>query len=312
MPSIGRGRLAEESVELGGEAVEDVPARRGELGPGREIADVARGHAERVRHELGQVARALAVEDAGDRGGEEARRCGPRGRATSARTAAGRACPGGTRARPRLGRARPPASASPRAGAGTRRVARVGDDPSREGQPRRGLGVPGEAELGEPGRGGGARRRPDLGRGQQVGERVEVVADPDPALGARLQRRRAATRERIQDDVTGPRVAGDEGVGERGREAREVRAHRVERVAPQALLGLPLGFQRDRRQFERELEGELARGGRARWRSVRSGRHRRVETSLARHVDHRSARWGAEHSTAEFGVPGWSAGRPAG
>ena len=173
------------------------------------------------------------------------------------------------------------------------------DDSSRQREPRLGFGVPGEAELGEPGHGGGPGRRSDLGRGQQVGERVEVVADADPALRARLERGGAATRERIEDHVTGPRIAGDEGVGEGGREAREVRAHRVERVAPQALLGLPLGFQRDRRQFERELEGELARGGRARWRSVRSGRHRRVETSLARHVDHRSARWGAEHSTAE-------------
>ena len=67
--------------------------------------------------------------------------------------------------------------------------------------------------CGEPRRGRGARRRVDLGRGQQVGERVEVVADADPALGARLERRGAAAGERVEDDVAGPRVAGDERVG---------------------------------------------------------------------------------------------------
>ena len=67
-----RRRLSEEPVELRGEAVEHVPARRGERGPRGEVADVARRHGEGVRHELREVARALAVEDAGDRGGEEA------------------------------------------------------------------------------------------------------------------------------------------------------------------------------------------------------------------------------------------------
>src|SRR6185503_14329612 len=98
------------------------------------------------------------------------------------------------------------------------------------------------------------------------------------------ERRGAATRERIEHDVARPRVAGDEGVREGGREARQVRAHRVERVAPQALLRLPVGFEGDRREFERQLEGELARGRRGRGtraRSVRSGRHRRVQTSLS-------------------------------
>ena len=131
-----------------------------------------------------------------------------------------------------------------RSGAGTRHLrsspgsaaTRVGE---RQPAPRR--GVPAEAKLREPGGGGGRARRLDLGRSQQVGERVEVVADPDPALGAGLQRRRAATRERIEDDVARPRVAGDEGVGEGRREARQVGAHRVEAVAPQALLVLPLG-----------------------------------------------------------------------
>ena len=70
--------------------------------------------------------------------------------------------------------------------------------------------------------------------------------------------RRAAAGERVEDDVAGPRVAGDERVGEGRREAREVRAHRVEAVAPQPLLVLPLGRECQRRELERELEGELA------------------------------------------------------
>jgi len=51
-----------------------------------------------------------------------------------------------------------------------------------------------------------------------------------------------------QDDVAAARVAGDEGVGEGRREAREVRAHRVERVAPEPLLVLPLRCDPDRWQ----------------------------------------------------------------
>ena len=90
-------------VELGVEPVEGVPVRRLEAGPGREVADVARGHAERVRHERRQVRRGLAVEDPGDRRGEEA----VDGRAEVERrragTAAGRTSAGGTRARPRRG-----------------------------------------------------------------------------------------------------------------------------------------------------------------------------------------------------------------
>ena len=100
--------------------------------------------------------------------------------------------------------------------------------------------------------------RLDLGRRQQVGERVQVVADADPALGAGLEGRRPASGERIEDDVASARVAGDEGVGKGGREAREIRAHRVERVAPQPLLVLPLGRDRQGRQLRGEVEGELS------------------------------------------------------
>ena len=169
-------------------------------------------------------------------------------------------------------------------------------EPSEPAAGTREPGAPGSAEMRAPGRASqrefafqasrswasrviacGAGRRLDLGRGQQVGERIEVVADADPALGAGLEGRRAAPRERVEDDVARPRVARDEGMGEGGREAREVRAHRVEGVAPQALLVLPLGREGDRRQLERKLEGELARGRETR----RTCRHGRSRSSLS-------------------------------
>ena len=90
-----------------------------------------------------------------------------------------------------------------------------------------------------------------------MGERIEVVADADPTFGARLERGRAATGEGVEDHITGSRVAGDERVRECRREAREVGAHRVEAVAPQPLLGLPLGCDRQFREPEREFEGQL-------------------------------------------------------
>ena len=160
----------------------------------------------------------------------------------------------------------------------------IGDDPPRKLRPGRRLGVPGEPQLGEARRRRPAGRRANLGRGQQVGERVEVVADPDAPFGAGLERGRAAPREWVEDDVARPRVASDERMRQRCGEAREVRAHRMERVAPQPLLGLPLGCEGDDRQLERELECELACGSRSQRRSVRtgSGRHRRVDPSLTR------------------------------
>ena len=95
-----------------------------------------------------------------------------------------------------------------------------------------------------------------------MGERVEVVADSDPALGTGLQRARPATAERVEDDVAGPRVAGDEGVGEGRREARQVGAHRMEPVTPQPLLVLPLRGDGQGRQLVRgetgQVEGKLA------------------------------------------------------
>ena len=120
-----------------------------------------------------------------------------------------------------------------------------------------------QVELAEASADIGPGRRIDLRRREQGGERIEVVADADPALGAGLQRRGAAAAERVKDDVAGPRVAGDEGVGEARREARQVRAHGVERVAPEALLVLPLGLQRQRRERDRVAGRGPAMSGRA-------------------------------------------------
>src|SRR3989304_1150812 len=91
----------------------------------------------------------------------------------------------------------------------------------------------------------GSAGRLHLRGGQQMGERVEVVADADPALRRGLERGRAPPGEGVEDDVTGPAVARDEGVRQRRWKARQVRAHRVERVAPQALLGFPLRLDRE-------------------------------------------------------------------
>jgi hypothetical protein len=104
-------------------------------------------------------------------------------------------------------------------------------------------------------------RRVDLCGRQQMGERVEVVSGPHSPLRAGLERRRPAAAEGIEDHVTGSRVAGDECVRQTGREARQVRAHRMEAVAPQPLLALPFRFDRERRDLGRELERQLADRG---------------------------------------------------
>ena len=293
-------RLAEEPVELLGEPVEHVALRRGERGPCRVVAHVARRHRERVRHQHRQVARALAVEDAGDGGGQEA--VGPvvePERGPDEQELA---------ERPRVERqgdldrdvfdaigvrvARPGARDQGCRGVGRR------PDPFGEGQPAGGGRVPGQPELGQSRRRLRARRRLDLGRGQQVGERVEVVADADPALRAGLERGRAAPGERVEDDVTRPRIAGDERMGEGRREAREIRAHRMEGVAPQPLLVLPLGGEGECRQLGRQFERELTRGD-----VRRTCRHRRSRTSLSLRRS-RSVRWVAEHSTRNSGFRG--------
>ena len=127
-------------------------------------------------------------------------------------------------------------------------------DRGRQRRPLRGAARPGEPERRQPGGRLGAGGGLDLGRGQQVGERVQVVADADPALRAGLEGSRPAAAERVEHDVAAAAVAADERVGEGGREAGEVRAHRVEGGSPQPLLVLPLGRDVDR--------GEARRGAR--------------------------------------------------
>src|SRR6185503_16445429 len=150
------------------------------------------------------------------------------------------------------------------AGAWDRRVSLTSADSPRERQPVGRRGKPAETESSEPGRRLGAVRRLDLRGRQQVSERIEVVADADATLGARLEGGRPTSAERVEDDVPAPAVAPDEGMGEGRWEARQVGAHRMERRAPQTLLVLPLrgdpdvGERGRRGGFERE--GELGRG----------------------------------------------------
>src|SRR6476659_6163036 len=100
--------------------------------------------------------------------------------------------------------------------------------------------MPAESESSEPGRRLGAVRRLDFRGRQEMGERVEVVADANSTFGARLEGRGPTSAERVEDDVSAAAVAPDEGVGESRRKARQVRAHRMEGRAPQPLLVLPL------------------------------------------------------------------------
>ncbi len=142
--------------------------------------------------------------------------------------------------------------------------ARRAKHPERQGQPGFGLAGPAKTERRDPEPRLGLRSRFDLGGGEQMGEWVQVVADPDPPFGTGLERARPAAAERVEDDVTGARVAGDEGVGEGRRKARQVRAHRVESMTPQPLLVLPLGGQGQARQViggqTRQIERELSAG----------------------------------------------------
>ena len=139
-----------------------------------------------------------------------------------------------------------------------RGMARPRQHAVREVEPVAGLTGPREPQGREPEARLGGRGRLELGGGEDVREGVEVVADADAPLGRRLDRRGAAAGERVEDDVAGPAVAGDERMGERRREAREVRAHRVQAVAPQPLLRLPLGLEAEGRERGGELERELA------------------------------------------------------
>ena len=263
-PFDRRRRLAEEPVELLRQAVEDVALGRGERGPGREVADVARRHRERVRHQLREVARRSC------RGGSRSApppgsgRSDRRGGAWSARTGADRASADGRPGRPRAGRVRRRRAGDPSDPAARDQGSRVCRARPRPAHPAR-----------------ASRREFAFQASRSWASRVVACARVAGSTLAAVSRwanglrslptpirpsaqawsgRRAAPGERVEDDVARPRVAGDEGVGQGRREAREVRAHRVEGVAPQALLVLPLGREGDRRQLERKLEGELARG----------------------------------------------------
>ncbi len=136
---------------------------------------------------------------------------------------------------------------------------------------------PAEPQFAQPGtelqRGG----RVDLGRGQQVGHRVEVDADADATLRTGLQSGRAPTAERIEYDIPRAAVSGDKGVRERRGEHRQIAAHRVKGMAPQPLLVLPVGLDCQAGQLgsrgRRKADLELARS------RARSDRHGRGQTS---------------------------------
>ena len=106
--------------------------------------------------------------------------------------------------------------------------------------------------------------------------RVKVVADAHSALCARLERRRSAAAEGVQHDVTRAAVARDEGVCERSREHRQVAAHRMEGMAPEALLELP--FRLDTQPWELQAKADLElTGGDA----LRCGHGRAADLVLA-------------------------------
>ncbi len=262
-PGRARAAVPGEPTELRGEEDEEVAVRRGEARPRRVVARVAGSHAERIRHELGEVAGPPAVEDPDEGSRQEAvgrvvevetrareedlgqrprveREGDLRGDGLAALTGAvGRTC---GRNEPRQRRGRP------------------SDHAGRQVQPAGRLERPVDPKARQPCLQLADRRWPDLGSRQDVGQRVEVVAHADASLRARLEGRRAAPAERVQDDVARPRVARDERVGEGRREAGQVRAHRVVGVAPQSRLALPVGLERQLGE-RGERQAELARNG---------------------------------------------------
>ena len=81
---------------------------------------------------------------------------------------------------------------------------RIAEDLERQPVPGVRVTGPGQSQAGQARSRLGLRRGFHLRRREQVGERVEIVADADPALGAGLQRGRAAAAERVEDHVAGP------------------------------------------------------------------------------------------------------------
>ena len=254
-----RQRLPVEPVQLRRQRVERIALRRPEAGPGREPADVARRHAERVGHQRRQVRGRLAVQDPDHRPGEEA--VGPVGEPegrTQEQQLAERARV--ERDRHLVGHGLRTAVRRTAAACGRDERGRMPGPRNHalaERDPGRRLRAPGQPQGGQAGPRLGRARRLQLGGGEQVRERVEIVTDADPALRRRLERRGATPGERVEHDVARPAVAGDERVGEGRREAREVRAHRMEAVAPQPWLRLPLGLDAEGGQRAGQLEREL-------------------------------------------------------
>ena len=146
------------------------------------------------------------------RRGQEAVRAVVEAERASGRTAAGRACPGGTRGRPRRDGldAAPAERRSRRPGCGRRRI---GHDPSGERRPARRR----RSRRAGARSGGSWPRRASPARPSTAVSRwangLRSLPTPIRPSAQAWSGRRAAAGERIEDDVAGPRVAGDERVG---------------------------------------------------------------------------------------------------
>jgi len=82
-----------------------------------------------------------------------------------------------------------------------------------------------------------------LGGRQHGRQWVEVHAHADAPFGAGLQRHRAATAERVDDDIARTAVAADERLRQGSRESPQVAAHGMEGVSPESRLELPVGLK---------------------------------------------------------------------
>ena len=180
------------------------------------------------------------MQDPGQRRGEEPVSSVVQSQRRTARTGAGPSVRGwkasatsaGTASMPSVDPAPEPAFGTERIGASG-----VGDHTGAERQPAGRGRIPAQSELGEASCGLGPRGGLDLGSRQQVSERIEVVPDADPALGAGLERRRAAPREGIHDDVARARIASDERMGKGGREGSRGMSTSGGRRGPTAAAG---------------------------------------------------------------------------
>ena len=280
-PAHRRAAVAIEAPELLCEAGEHVALGPLERGPPGEVAHVAWRHAEGVRHEVGEVAPALAVKDPGQRRGEEPiRSVGEVQAAADEQELSQRARVIRERHFERdqlaasVDRSSRPSAGDGDAGHGHGvAAAPAARAPIREGPARR-VGEAGTKRLPgvslerpvdpaprQAGRCLAGRGWIDFRGGEHVGERIEVVANAQAPLDTGLEGHRSSTRERVEDHVPGARVPLDEGVGERRREAGEIGAHRVEGMAPQAVAILPVGLDREPGKIPDEVQAQL--GGRS-------------------------------------------------